>query len=460
MDTRLAQFIRALRAAGVRISLAESQDALAALDRLGVANPDHFRAALKTTLVKEARDQSLFDYFYPLFFFANLPPLTDIAGQMTGAEEEQLRAALRALAAENQALRNLLDQLLAGQRFTAEQLLDFARQSGLESAEDIDQRPWFERRMKQVAGLAQLKRLLEQLLEQLAQLGLSEKARQALRGLLQENLDRLTEQVANFVGTTLAEQMAQQASTPKPDLLDIPFSRLREEEVDQIRDEVRRLAARLRSRVSLRQKRAKGGKLDPRRTMRANMRYGGTPVELKFRSRRVKPSLVVICDVSTSVRYCAEFLLTLIYELQDQVARANSFIFISDLSDISMAFKEYDTQEAVAKVMLEHPPGYYNTDLGNCLATFQHEYLGLVTGRTTVILLGDGRNNYNDPRLDIVQDIQRRCRRLLWFCPEKEELWGTGDSDMHRYAPLTDGVYYVNTLRDLMSAVDQILADG
>jgi uncharacterized protein with von Willebrand factor type A (vWA) domain len=254
--------------------------------------------------------------------------------------------------------------------------------------------------------------------------------------------------------------MAQQPSLPKPDLQDVPFSRLGEQDVDQIRDETRRLAARLRSRASLRQKRAKNGRPDPRRTMRANMKYGGTPMELRRRKRHVKPSLVVICDVSTSVRYCTEFLLTLIYELQDQVARTNSFIFISDLTDISMAFKEYEPQEAVNRVMLENPPGYYNTDLGNSLRTFKQEHMGLITGKTTVIVLGDGRNNYNDPRLDVVQDMQRRSRRFIWFCPEKESLWGTGDSDMHEYAPLADGVYYVNTLRDLANAVDRILADG
>src|SRR3990170_1936182 len=121
--------------------------------------------------------------------------------------------------------------------------------------------------------------------------------------MLEENMDSLSEQISNHVGATMAQQMAQQEPQPKPDLLDTPFSRLGPEEIEQIREEIRRLAARLRSRASLRQKRAKAGNPDPRRTMRANMRYGGTPIELRRRKRHVKPSLVVICDVSTSVRY-------------------------------------------------------------------------------------------------------------------------------------------------------------
>jgi hypothetical protein len=242
--------------------------------------------------------------------------------------------------------------------------------------------------------------------------------------------------------------------------MDVPFSQLNHHEVEAIRDEIRRLAARLRSRASLRQKRANNGTLDPRKVMRANMRYGGVPIELKFHTRQVKPRLVLICDVSTSMRYCSEFLLTLVYELQDVVARTDSFVFIDDLTDISMVFEEKQPQEAVGQVLRENPPGYYSTDLGNSLNTFQHDHMSKVTSKTTVILLGDGRNNYNDPRLDIAADMGRRSRRLLWFCPEPPVQWGTGDSDMHRYAPLSDGVYKVSNLRELANAVDAILADG
>lgn len=460
MEARTIAFIRALRAAGVRISLAESQDAMFSIEKLGVRHPGHFRAALKTTLVKEAHDQAVFDYFFPLYFESNMPPVQNVADNLSPEEQTLLQQALRSMMGEIGALRELLRQMLQGDLFSQEQLKDLARQVGLLNTDDMPQRPWYDRRMKQQAGLRQLKQLMEKLLEQLQEMGMSEKALQKLQELMQGNAESLADQISNFVGLTLAENAANAPSAPKPDLLDVPFNRLSEGDKDQIREETRRLAARLRSRASLRQKRAKSGRPDPRRTIRANMRYGGTPLVLKHRSRQVKPSLVILCDVSTSVRYCTEFLLTLIYELQDQVARANSFIFISDLADISMAFKEYEPQKAVEKVMGDNPPGYYNTDLGNSLDTFKQEHMGLITSKTTVIILGDGRNNYNNPRLDIVQDIQRKARRLIWFCPEKESLWGTGDSDMHEYAAHADGVHYVNTLRDLADAIDRILADG
>jgi hypothetical protein len=371
-----------------------------------------------------------------------------------------LQDALRSLAGQMPALMQLLRQLMQGQPFSQEQMEQMGDQSGLSNASEMYQRQWFERRMNRQSGLQQLKKWIERLLEQLEGMGMADESLQELRQMIEENAQGLSEQLSNFVGASLAEQMAQKEPDPRPDLLDVPFSRLGRSEIEQIRDEIRRLAARLRSRAALRQKKAKAGDPDPRKIMRANMRYGGIPLELKFRTRHKKPSLIVICDVSTSVRYCAEFLLTLIYELQDQVTRTHSFIFINDLTDISMAFQEAEPQEAVGRVLGDNPPGYYNTDLGNSLNTFAGEHLGKLDSRTTTIILGDGRNNYNDPRLDIIDTMQRRGRRLLWFCPEPKSQWGTGDSDMWEYASKSDGVHIVNNLRDLANAVDQILADG
>ena len=460
MDKRMVEFIRALRAAGVRISLAESQDAVYGVDEVGLDNQTHFKSTLKSTLVKEAHDHQIFDYFYPLFFASNVPPLQNIPENLTPEEQEMLQQALRSLVGLDQALQDLLRQLLEGQAFNRDQLDQMGDDAGLNQADQMYQRPWFERRMNQQAQMERLRQMLEQLLEQLEAMGMSQEKLDELREMMQENMQGLSDQISNYVGSSVAQNMAQQESEPKTDISDIPFSRLSQSDIDQIRDEIRRLAAKLRRRASLRHKRAKTGTPDPRRTIRANLRYGGTPIELKTRTRHKKPALVVICDVSTSVRYCTEFLLTLIYELQDQVARTNSFIFISDLVDISMEFKEHEPREAVQRVMSNNRPGYYNTDLGNSLNTFKRDHMGLITSRTTVIILGDGRNNYNNPRIDIAQEIQRKGRRLIWFCPEPRSQWGTGDSDMHQYAVNSDGVYYVNTLNDLANAVDSILADG
>ncbi len=460
MDTRMVQFIRALRAAGVRISLAESQDAMYGVSAVGAINRDYFRSTLRATLVKESRDQGTFDYFFPLFFGNNQPPMNNIPDNMTPEQKQMLQEALQSLMGNLQALKDLLRQMLEGRPFSQQQLEDMGRQSGLNQGQELYQRQWFERRMNRQAGMQQLQEAMEQLLQELREMGMSEEALDELRQQMQENAQGLSEQISQYAGASLAEQMADKEPEPKPDLLDVPFSQLSQNEVDNIRDEIRRLAARLRSRASLRQRRANSGIIDPRRVMRHNMRYGGVPIELKFRTRHVKPRLILICDISTSMRYCAEFLLTLVYELQDVVAKTDSYIFISDLVEISMTFEEKQPQEAVAQVLMDNPPGYYSTDLGNSLKTFEREQMGKITSKTTVIVLGDGRNNYNNPQIDIAEDMHRRARRLIWFCPEAPGLWGTGDSDMHRYAPHSDGVYKVTNLRELANAVDSILADG
>lgn len=460
MDKRMVDFIRALRAAGVRISLAESQDAMYGVDIIGVTQRSQFGAALKTTLVKEARDQQTFDYFFPLFFGSGQPPMENIPDNLSPEDQNTLRQALQSMMGDLQALKDLLNQLMQGQPFSRDQLDQMGQQAGLPQGTDMYQRQWFERRMNRDLNMQDIQAMIDALMQKLEEMGMSGEAREQVRDMLEQNAEGLAEQISQYVGATLAEQMANREPQPTPDLLDVPFSHLGHDEADAIRDEIKRLAARLRSRASLRQKRSKMGDPDPRKTLRANMRYGGVPLELKYRTRHIKPCLVLICDISTSMRYCAEFLLTLVYELQDQVARTNSFIFIDDMTDISMVFQEEQPRDAVQRVLRENRPGHYNTDLGHSLDTFTHDFMSTVDHRTTVIILGDGRNNNNNPRLDLASNLQRRARRLIWFNPEPPHQWGTGDSDMDRYVAHADGVYKVSTLRELAAAVDKILTDN
>ena len=460
MQKRMIEFIRALRAAGVRISLAESQDAMFGVDHGGVQNGAIFKSALKSTLVKDHRQQPVFDYFFPLFFKDNRPPLQNILEDMSEDDKALLGEAMRALMNEMDALRDLLKRLLEGRDFSDDELRQMAERAGLPQGEDMYTRPWFERRMNRQAGLTQLQGMLDDLLDALSELGMSDEALAELEQLLRENMQGLSQQISDYVGGSLADQMARQEPRERPDLLDVPLQRLSSGDIDDIRDEVRRLAARLRTRAALRQKRAKSGKFDPRKTIRKNMRYGGVPLEVQFRKRHKKPSLILICDLSTSMRYAVEFLLTLVYELSDQVRRTHSFIFIHDIVDVSTTLAQLPPRQAVAQIMAENPPGYYSTDLGNSLRSFSRDHMRLVDSRTTILFFGDGRNNYNDPRLDIAGDMQRKGRRLIWFCPESRRQWGTGDSDMWEYSMVADRVFMVNNLRQLAEAVDRLLADG
>jgi uncharacterized protein with von Willebrand factor type A (vWA) domain len=150
-------------------------------------------------------------------------------------------------------------------------------------------------------------------------------------------------------------------------------------------------------------------------------------------------------------------MLSLIYALQDQISKTHAFAFIDHLEYISPDFVGKEAREAVAGVLLQMPPGSYNTDLGYSLEQFSHDFMDTVDSRTTLIVVGDGRNNYNDPRLNLFSTIARRSHRTIWLNPEPPMLWGTGDSDMFRYAPLCDTILQVSTLAELTAAVDKLL---
>lgn len=468
MDAHLVTFLQALRAAGARVSLAEGADAAQALSVLGTLQREQFQRALRACLSKSRQDQAIFDRLFPLYFWGDEQPMSPPEDHLTEEERFQLLQALEQMEAMGidsresiqRRLEQLLERLLSGQPFTPEQLSTMSERIGLSNADDLRQRAWFARRIERQSGLSRLEQLLLLLRESLEAQGMSADVIQALLEQLAENAAALSEQLARYVGWRLSEQAIEQPDRTDTEILDFPFWRLREEEEERIRETIRLLVARIRSRAALRQKRARRGQPEPRRTLRSNMRYGGVPFQLEHRRKQLRPSLVLLCDVSTSVRHCAEFLLTMIYELQDQVRRTRSYVYIHDLRDISETLNSAPSRQALRQVLSENRPGYYSTDLGNGLRRFQREHMRWLDARTTVIFLGDGRNNYNDPNLAVIREMRQKARRLFWFVPESRRQWGSGDSDMLLYAQHADAVFPVQTLRQLAQAVDQILVDG
>jgi hypothetical protein len=278
-----------------------------------------------------------------------------------------------------------------------------------------------------------------------------------IRQLVQLNQQAMVEQLRQYAGEQIAEQLSRHRSDDDLEqLLNRPFSGLSDRDMDRLRKEVQRLATRLRSRIALRQKRAKSGQLDPKATIRANLKHNNVPIVLKHRDHHLKPKIVVICDISTSMRYCSELMLSLIYALQDQVSKARTFAFISHLEDLTPDFSGKSAGDAVRSVLDRMPSGYYNTDLGNSLDNFVGRYLDLIDSRTSFILVGDGRNNYNNPRLDLFQLLSRRAKNTIWLIPEPTHLWGTGDSDMLKYAVLCDAILQVKNLAELTAAIDHL----
>jgi uncharacterized protein len=458
MDDRIIDFVRGLRAAGVRVSMAESADAMRAVEVLGITDKELFRRSLRTTLVKESDDFAAFEELFPLYFGSGGPVMQNAMEDLSEDEQEMLKSALQALSGR---LQSLMDWLTSGEGPTKEELEELAERAGVQWTNNPQDGRWVTRRMLQQMGMSQLEDQLQELMEMLAEMGMSQEAIEKLMGVVEANREALTEQMAQQVGRQIAEQ---RANRPEDlygsDLMHKPFDALSEEEANLLRKEVQRLVTQLRSRAALRRKRGKVGKFDSKSTIRANQRYGGVPMELKFKKKKLKPSLVLICDVSRSMLSVAEFMLRLTYELQDQVAKTRSFGFYSDMEEISPMIagnRASDAVDGVMETFYQRAPQHYATDLGNSLETFFGNWLESINHRTTVVILGDGRNNYNSPRIDLIKDLQRRSRRLVWFNPEAPRQWGTGDSDMLEYAPLCDQVYMVRNLAQLSAAVDRLI---
>jgi len=457
MEQRITRFIAGLRAMGVRVSVAESLDAWRAIEHMGVIEKDSFRLTLRSTLVKDQADYETFEELFPLYFGNEPPPLLNPAAELSPEEQQMLSQAIEELAGD---LQELLNWLLSGQGPDAEEMEDLANQAGMSNADNPQQARWYARRMQRLLGWDKLQEILELLWEYLAKMGMSPQAIEQLKGQVGQNKETVSEQLEQFAGEQIRDNMAEnRRRRPETinDLMQRPFGSLSESDLDALRDQVRRLAARIRSRAALRQKRAKKGKLDAKSTIRANQRYGGVPLDLKLKHRRLKPKLVIFLDVSTSMRHVTEFFIRLLYELQDSIQKTRSFAFIDHLEDVTADMNNLRAEQAIDAVLHKLPSGYYNTDLGHALRQFSADHMAAVDTRTTVIMLGDGRNNYNDPSINVVTDIRKRARRVIWMTPEYQAQWGTGDSDMLAYAPICSDVYVVRNLQQLTDAIDNML---
>lgn len=486
MDKRMIEFISALRTLGVRVSVAESGDALSAIDVMGAKSRDVFQTSLRTTLVKDAQDRPTFDQLFPVYFGTGTPPLMDVLEDLTPDQKKMLAAALRALLEhlknnppqtdqEGQKqqgqsgppmppdqfsqLLQLLQALLSGQNPSQQDLDDVGQQVGLDQVTSPYRQNRMTRRMSQQMGMEYLDQILDQLWQALAEAGMSQEAINELRDMIEANREALAEQISQHVNNAIRRQNLEQRRERQQnqDITQRSFNRFKDDDLDALRAEMRRLAAQLRTRAALRQKRGKTGTLDVKRTIRRNMRNGNVPIELSFKRRHLKPKLTILCDISGSMYRVAYFMLNMIYQVQDQTTKTRSFAFYYNIYDISHNMHTSSVDEALEDVMHLMPHIPYATDLGSCLDTFTHDYFDAVDQRTTVIFLGDGRNNYNDPRLDCMDKIRLRAKQIIWLNPEYSGEWGTGDSDMLAYQPYCDAVHQVRNLAQLAEAIDQLL---
>jgi len=425
---------------------------------MGIQDREQFRLSLRATLIKDIKDVPTFEKLFPLFFGSGQPPMMggNPSDEMTPEEAQALAEALKQF---TESLRQRMERLMNGEPLTKSELEALARMVGLNQADDLRYQNWMAQRMMRALAFPEVQEAMRELMEQLQQMGMSRERVEQMREMIQQNMKGMQEQINQFAGQRIAENMSEKPRGDNIDnLMNRPFNALSDADKKVLQREVKRLAAALRTRIALRQKHAKSGQLDPKATIRANLKYHGVPMEIKHRDRVRKPKIVVICDVSTSMRFCSELMLSFLFALQGQVRKTHAFAFIDHLESISEDFSGSNADEAIASVLWRMPSGHYNTDLGWSLNDFNNEHLDTLNGQTTLLIVGDGRNNYNDPRIDLFSMMSRRAARTIWLNPEPPILWN-GDSDMPKYAPLCNDVLKVSNLRELAEAVDQLLSN-
>jgi hypothetical protein len=225
-----------------------------------------------------------------------------------------------------------------------------------------------------------------------------------------------------------------------------------------VQREVERLGHLLRDRLERRRRRVRRGRLDVRSTARAALRTGGVPFTPVFRRRRRdRPKLVVLCDISDSVRAAARFLLVLVYAMQEAFLRTRSFVFVRDVGEVTALFAAHPIDAAVQLAFEgDAVPVGANSDYGRAFGQMAARHLDAIDRRTTVVVLGDARSNYLDPNLEAFEDMRRRAARIIWLNPEPRASWGFGDSEMERYRLLSAFAAPVRTLAELRQAMERL----
>jgi uncharacterized protein len=195
-------------------------------------------------------------------------------------------------------------------------------------------------------------------------------------------------------------------------------------------------------RLGRRLKLARRGRIDFRRTLRASTQHGGALLELRFRSRRPRHiDLLILADLSGSVRYSSTLMLELIAGARRGFRRVTSFVYVD-----RMAEAEFEHRHLVMTPALDL---YARSDFGRVLAELWQRREELLGRAVILVIMGDARNNRRPPRADLLREIARRCRAVIWLNPEEAHRWGTGDSAIRSYEREVKALLPARNLREL-----------
>ncbi|RLU01107.1 vWA domain-containing protein [Ketobacter sp.] len=451
MDRVMVDFVKALRGNGVRIATSETLDAMHALQAVGYRDRRRLKTALGVTLAKTEEEKSRFDACFDQFFQFNDFEQFEDNQKPEPPPASLLQSLLNPTPQPGAEPQSELGQLLlqGSPQDIAQSMAQAASAANVRDIRVITQKGLYGRRMMMAMGLEALEQ------EMWAAETAEDPSQAALGQQLRQARERLREEVKHYV----ERQYLLQASGDSRALRESVMRETRLENLREFKDVqslVRKLAKRLVATHSRRRKVYQRGKLDVRSTIRHNIPYSGVLLETHWKTKRVdKPKVMAICDVSGSVSQYSRFLLMFLYSLTEVISNVRAFAFSSDLMEVTDWFERENLDTAIDLTLDRLGGG--STDYGRSLDTFTTLCLNQVDHRTTVIMLGDARNNYGDPRTDLLQAVHNRARQLIWLNPESRLRWGSGDSEMKRYQPYCTWAEPCQSLNQLERFISNLL---
>ena len=454
---RLLSFIQFLRGRDITISPADSLVAIEVAGLVGYSDRTLLKNGLASALAKSKFEIEIFDEAFEQYFASKQNSNTqDDSGQpqeeQTSPEQlaQQLEQALEAQPElANKLSSDLVDALKSGdQAAIAIAVETAAQQVDVSAIKLLTQRGQFIRKMLDALG--------EQALRDAAvELETTEPA-------AFEAVQALREQLRNRIKDRVDRAYMVHASGDAEDMLDEALSNMSLGNVDQHhRDRLKRLLEKMTRKLAARhgriRKRVKRGQLAVPATLRKAMATDGVPFQPQWKKNlRRKPQILILCDVSGSVAAYAKFLLLFIYSLQDILPRTRSFAFSSNLGEVTETLRSLPVETAIERVNLKYGGA---TDYARAFDDFAALAMADINRVTTVIILGDARNNNTDPRLDLLAEIRSRCKQLIWLNPESQRSWGTGDSEMRGVSKHCDVAAECSTLKQLERVIDNLLVE-
>ena len=456
---QLLAFVQYLRGKKIPVSPADTLDAIEVAELVGYQNRSLLKNGLAAALAKSRHELSVFesafdDYFQPIPERPLASVQSDIQpdGSPTDAPEQAPHTDPVAQGEDP------LDGLRGNSLFDALESRDESTLSvAIETAAA-------EAKVEEISLFTQRGQYVRKILDALGDEALRDAAIEFEQSepAAFEAVQALREQLRERVRDRVERAYLIHASAATEDLLDESLSKLKLGNVDhsqmaRLKRLMDRMARKLAARHGRRRRRYRRGKLHVGETVRRAIPTDGIPFNPRWRKiERKRPQIMAICDVSGSVAAYAKFLLMFLYALQDVLPRTRSFAFSAALGEVSDLFATLPVEEAIERVNLKYGGA---TDYGRALQDFSELALAEVNSATTVIVLGDARNNQADPRLDLLGEIKARARQLIWLNPESTRLWGTGDSEMLLVKRHCHLAKECNNLNQLERIIDKLLSD-